>query len=1029
MSFTPRRLALHISLIVSGVWFSQASQAEIAIRTPTTVAQFIGSGNGMDPGLWVLSTGSINTVGTSVEIRSSPSWYPYSRVSNYGQIVSSGAAAIATRDFQNGSGSYTVENAAGALIQGANDAIRINAGLENNSEIKLKNSGTIRALNGQALDFSSVVGERARTTIENQKGAVIRADAGDAIRTGSHVDLTNDGEISTGDLRSAADTFDAIKIGSATDVQITNSGLISGGRNGISGEQIKYLRNLGTLLGRNGAGITLVGDGRVYNANGTIIGRHDGQQTNVDSDGIRIGGIAYINNAGIIQGTGASGLDKHGRPNTSDGVSIAGGYIFNGGPAIWNTPRSGSITGADNGLLVSDGHDGSALGATTLRNFVDLRGVNGYGAKFIGDFDDQVFNGGLISGGNGVALDLGGGNDTLTLLHGARFEGLVDGGTGHNTMILEGYQHFWYPDPPDGTLGETRNFESLQVRRGYWVLNSQGDFSQGAQVFNGGLLDNQGSIAGNVLVNQGGEYQGRGSVANLTINGRLNTNTTVGAPQVNGNLIMGTGSTFYFSTNSDGSAATTHVTGNAKLNGAYLVPNSGPDYNYPWHSRYTILEAGSITGTFDEAYLNYYAFLTPKLSYEANRVDLSYTRNDIDFMEYARTANGARAVQSIESISWRYRDDMYGPYPPFFWQPNPLNDALLNTSEATASAAIEALAGSSNANLSSATLTASALVGTSMLSAMRQIGNGAGLLVGLESTQTPELAATGVPSSARNLNDPNARGRVWLQGIGSYGKLDGQHGSDGMQQRTQGSLLGVDWSLSSTWRLGVVGGYSKTNLDSHNVDNKLRSWHVGGYAVRQDGPVALRLGAAYSHHDGDNKRTVEFEGFSDKPKGNYDADSQQAFAELGYALGSGRFNIEPFANLGYQRYHRDSFTEKGGIASLKVDAQTQDNFSSTFGMRLAHLSQLDNGISLTPRASLGWRHVYGNLDSETRQAFVVGGDAFNVEGSALDRDSLMVEAGLDVGLSARHTLSVGYNGELGSNSRNHAVVGQWQMSF
>lgn len=193
--------------------------------------------------------------------------------------------------------------------------------------------------------------------------------------------------------------------------------------------------------------------------------------------------------------------------------------------------------------------------------------------------------------------------------------------------------------------------------------------------------------------------------------------------------------------------------------------------------------------------------------------------------------------------------------------------------------------------------------------------------------------------------------------------------------------------------------------------------------------MALRLGAAYSHHDGDNKRTVEFEGFSDKPKGNYDADSQQAFAELGYALGSGRFNIEPFANLGYQRYHRDSFTEKGGIASLKVDAQTQDNFSSTFGARLAHLSQLDNGISLTPRASLGWRHVYGNLDSETRQAFVVGGDAFNVEGSALDRDSLMVEAGLDVGLSARHTLSVGYNGELGSNSRNHAVVGQWQMSF
>ena len=60
---------------------------------------------------------------------------------------------------------------------------------------------------------------------------------------------------------------------------------------------------------------------------------------------------------------------------------------------------------------------------------------------------------------------------------------------------------------------------------------------------------------------------------------------------------------------------------------------------------------------------------------------------------------------------------------------------------------------------------------------------------------------------------------------------------------------------------------------------------------------------------------------------------------------------------------------------------------------------------------------------------MIGGDAFNIEGSALDRDGLMVEVGLAVGLSAQQNLSVGYNGELGSNSRNHAVVGQWQMSF
>ncbi|MDV3444011.1 hypothetical protein R0G64_32255, partial [Pseudomonas otitidis] len=37
-----------------------------------------------------------------------------------------------------------------------------------------------------------------------------------------------------------------------------------------------------------------------------------------------------------------------------------------------------------------------------------------------------------------------------------------------------------------------------------------------------------------------------------------------------------------------------------------------------------------------------------------------------------------------------------------------------------------------------------------------------------------------------------------------------------------------------------------------------------------------------------------------------------------------------------------------------------------------------------------WRHVYGNVDSSTRQAFLSGGNAFRVEGTALDRNSLLV---------------------------------------
>jgi outer membrane autotransporter protein len=506
-------------------------------------------------------------------------------------------------------------------------------------------------------------------------------------------------------------------------------------------------------------------------------------------------------------------------------------------------------------------------------------------------------------------------------------------------------------------------------------------------------------------------YAGGGSVGSLNVNGTLRTDTRLGRATIVRDLNMGSAATLAYGVNADGSSAPVQVGGIANLNGATLAINPGSG-TYPWQSHYTVLQAAQVNGTFGTVSSDY-AFLTPTLAYTPTQVDLTYTRNDVAFNEFAATGNASNAANSLASMS----------------KNNALYNALLNTSQSTAGAAIEQLAGASNANLSSATLGASSQVGSSMLSAMQQMGGSPGLMVGLDQRDTPVLAANGVPSEARNLNDPNARGRLWLQGIGGYGKLDGEHGSSGLEQRTKGSVLGADWSLNPAWRLGVLGGYSKTDLDATGVDGNVESWHAGVYALHQNGPIALRLGAAYSGHQGESKRTIAFNGFSDRPKGDYDADSQQAFAELGYAMGSGRLSAEPFASLGYQRYHRDSYQEKGGAAALQVDSQTQDNFSSTFGLRLAHLSSLDNGMSVTPRMAAGWKHTYGDVGSSTRQAFVTGGTAFSVDGSSLDRDSLVLEAGLDVGISARHTLGVGYSGEIGSNSRNHGLIGQWQMSF
>ena len=981
---SPSRLACALSILSLGITQANAT----VISTPTTDSQTLTG----EKTLTVTSTGSITTSGKALSLKDSTSGAGVV-VDNAGRIISTGGRAIDSSGSETAGRIYSFINRAGGLIQGYDDALRINSNFPTGS-VLIDNSGTIRSSTGQGIDLDSLRSAGTTTTIINREGGLIRGDASDGMKTGGNATIINYGEISTGDSLTDAQKYDGVDVDSATGVTVYNYGTISGGRHGITTDLGATLYNYGELTGRNGSGFGSDGDGTVYNF-GTITGAYAGLKANGDGDGVDIDGIGHVENHGTIQGTGAGGVDKNGFANGSEGIAMGGGYIYNASGAL--------ISGANNGILVDDGSGGSGVGALTLINQGTIRGLDGFGIQLVGEFDDKVTNASLISGSNGLALDLGGGNDTLTLLSGSRFEGLVDGGSGYDRVVMD--------DANGGSFGASRNFEWLQVNQGTWTLTGTGDFSDGGEISTGATLINQGSIAGTLTVDNGGTYAGGGSVGNLLVNGTLLTSTALGTASVAGNLTFGSGATLAYGVNADGTSAPVQVGGTATLTGATLevVPSTG---DYPWKSHYTVLEAGTIEGTFAKVTSDY-AFLTPTLSYTATQVGLDYNRNDIAFSDYATTGNGASAARSLGGLD----------------QNSTLYNALLNTSTRTASAAIEQLAGGSNASLAAATLSGSAQVGSTMLAAMQQMGGTAGLLVGQNDQDTPALAANGVPDSARNLNAPNAQGRLWLQGLGSYGKLDGKDGASALTQRTKGSVIGADWAATPAWRLGVLGGYSKTDLDTSGVEGSVDSWHLGAYALRQDGPLALRLGAAYSHHDGRSRRSVAFDGFTDSPKGDYNADSQQAFAELGYSLGSGRLSAEPFATLGYQRYHRDAYQEKGGAAALDVSAQTQDNVSSTFGVRVAHLGTLANGMSITPRASLGWRHTYGDVDSETRQAFLSGGSGFSVQGTALDRDSLLAEAGLDVGITARQTLGVGYSGEYGSNSRNHAVIGQWQLKF
>jgi subtilase-type serine protease len=668
-------------------------------------------------------------------------------------------------------------------------------------------------------------------------------------------------------------------------------------------------------------------------------------------------------------------------------------------------------------------------------------------------------------------------NDLIILRNGGSFKGRADGGGGTNVIHLDASD--------GGELGDTRNFAGLYHSQGSWTLTSKGDFKEGVVVLNDGILTNngiilggaitvgqlfnKGDIRGNVYVEEGGTFAGAGTVGSLEVHGLIGVNRMHGAPKVKGDLSLFDTAVLAYEVNPDSRGETIKVGGTASLGGATLKIVAIPG-EYQQSSQHTIIEAKKVEGEFGKV-LNELAFMTPTLHYDKKNVGLTYARNEVRIESLTDTDNGQEFGKSViepphnnpevqipsdsentvvaEVTPTITADTPATPPEPFAVadtsvasQPTTIADtppattklsttastpattqkpaaatnaavtALLASNKETASYALEQLAGSSNANLAKATLSSVDPVSGSMLSAMRQLGTDNQS----ERNSAPRLAA----GSKDN-------GRVWLQALGHGGKLD--RDIEPLQHSTKGLLLGADWSIDEEWRLGVMGGKSRTQLDSRELDGNLDSWHLGAYALRQNGPMSLRLGATYSSHDGSTARRIAFSGFSDRPKGSYDANTQQAFAEVGYNLGRYNVSFEPFASIGYQRYQRDSYTEKGGAAALKVHEQAQSNMNSTFGLRLAKVETLDNGMRLTPRLSAGWKHTYGELYTHTRQRLVTGGNNYTVYGAELDRNSLLVDAGLDLGVSATQTVGVGLTGEAGSDSRSYGVMGQWRIAF
>ena len=184
----------------------------------------------------------------------------------------------------------------------------------------------------------------------------------------------------------------------------------------------------------------------------------------------------------------------------------------------------------------------------------------------------------------------------------------------------------------------------------------------------------------------------------------------------------------------------------------------------------------------------------------------------------------------------------------------------------------------------------------------------------------------------------------------------------------------------------------------------------------------MRGGGAFSWNDIDTSRQVTAVALGGAQNGGYADKTWQAFAEGARNFGFGAGALEPFANIAFVHVGGD-FSESG-LAAMSGSA-TFDTTYTTLGVHGSYALP----SSLTARATLGWRHAFGDVTPVTTLAFQPAGAAFGLAGSPIARDALVTEIGVDYAIGPAATLGLAYSGQFASNAYENGAKANFTLRF
>jgi T5SS/PEP-CTERM-associated repeat protein len=255
--------------------------------------------------------------------------------------------------------------------------------------------------------------------------------------------------------------------------------------------------------------------------------------------------------------------------------------------------------------------------------------------------------------------------------------------------------------------------------------------------------------------------------------------------------------------------------------------------------------------------------------------------------------------------------------------------------------------------------------------------------------------------------------------IFGQGYSDNAKGISHTDSTTGAVQIGADYRIDPHWLAGALFSYAHTDATLDTIGSKanVSTYSPGVYAAYSNSGWYANALASYGLSNYDQDRHVALPGFGGTANSTPNGTQLLGNLSTGYDFHSGPWTYGPTIGAQFVHLDLDGYTETGlPGANLTVSNNQSDSLRSRLGGRVSYAIQ-SGSVIFTPHLSVAWLHEFMDRSRGVSSEFSgLGGGAFVVTTSRPDRETGLVDLGLDAQLNNTVTLTTGASAQGGQNN-------------